>query len=47
MCRYGNESNERANLTLRVPYTKSAEGAAPAEPAVPAEEVQDSIDATV
>lgn len=47
MCRNGNESDERADLTLALVYTKSAEGAAPAEPAVPAEEVQDSLNATV
>jgi hypothetical protein len=39
-----NKSCEGRNLTLRISYTECAEGAAPAEPA---EEVQDSIDATV
>lgn len=47
MRRQGNELREHADLALQVAYTNTAEGAAPAEPAVPAEEVQDSLDATV
>jgi len=47
MCHHGNESDKRGDLMLRVAYTECAEGAAPAEPAVPAEEVQDSLNATV
>lgn len=47
MCSQGNELREHADLALQVAYTNTAEGAAPAEPAVPAEEVQDSLDATV
>lgn len=47
MCSHGNELREHADLTLQVAYTDAAEGAAPAEPAVPAEEVQDSLNATV
>ena len=47
MHRDSNESDERRDLASRVAYTGSAEGAAPAEPAVPAEEVQDSLNATV
>lgn len=47
MCSHGNELREHADLALQVAYTNTAEGAAPAEPAVPAEEVQDSLDATV
>ena len=47
MCRYGNNSDVRTDFMLRVAYTKCAEGAAPAEPAVPAEAVQDSLNATV
>jgi hypothetical protein len=35
MCCHGNESHEREDLTFRVAYTKRAEGAAPAKPAVP------------
>ena len=45
--RESKESDERGDLALRLIYTKSAEGAAPAGPAVPAEEVQDSLNATV
>jgi len=44
MCRHDNQSDERGDLTLQVAYTECAEGAAPAEPA---EEVQDSLNATV
>jgi len=47
MCRHGNQSDGRKDLPPRVAYTKCADGAAPAEPAVPAEEVQDSLNATV
>ena len=46
-CCHGNETDERTDLALRLAYTESAEGAAPAEPAVPAEEVQDLLNATV
>ncbi|HET7107004.1 MAG TPA: polyphosphate kinase 1 [Candidatus Acidoferrum sp.] len=42
-----NGSNRRKKLSSGVAYTGSAEGAAPAEPAVPAEEVQDFLNATV
>jgi hypothetical protein len=42
-----NGSGKSGRLVSGVTYTKSAEGAAPAEPAVPAEEVQDSLNATV
>ena len=47
MCSYGNDSNERTDLALALAYTSCAEGAAPAEPAVPAEEVQESLNATL
>jgi hypothetical protein len=47
MRRDNNESNERTDLTLRLAYTNYVEGAARAEPAVPAEDVQDSLNATV
>ena len=47
MCCHENESDERTNLVSGVAYTKRAEGAAPAEPAVPADDVQDSLNATV
>lgn len=46
MCSYENDSNERTALTLALAYTDYAEGAAPAEPAVPAEDVQESLNAT-
>ena len=42
-----NGSGKAKDLASRVAYTKSAEGAARAEPAVAAEEVQDSSNATV
>jgi polyphosphate kinase len=42
-----NGSSKSGKLASGVPYTMGAEGAAPAEPAVPAEEVQDSLNATV
>lgn len=47
MCCHENESHESEDLTFRVAYTKRAEGAAPAEPVVQPEEVQDSLNATV
>ena len=46
MCSYGNDSSERTYLTRALAYTSWAEGAAPTEPAVPAEEVQEPSDAT-
>jgi hypothetical protein len=46
MCSYGNDSNERTDLATALAYTNCAEGAAPTEPAVPAEEVQEPLDAT-
>jgi polyphosphate kinase len=46
-CGSVNESSKDGKLASGVTYTKGAEGAAPAEPAVPAEEVQDSLNATV
>jgi polyphosphate kinase len=42
-----NGSNKGGKLASGVPYTGGAEGAAPVDPAVPAEEVQDSLNATV
>ena len=39
--------NKKNKLIGGVNYTKTAEGTAPAEPAVPAEDVQDSLNATV
>jgi len=42
-----NGSSQSRKLAPGVTYTSGAEGAAPAEPAVPAEEVQDSLNATV
>ena len=42
-----NGSGMATNLVSRVAQTKGAEGAAPADPVVPAEEVQDSLNATV
>jgi polyphosphate kinase len=42
-----NGSSKSGKLASGVPYTKGAEGAALAEPAVPAEELQDSLNATV
>jgi len=46
-CGSVNRSSKNGKLASGVAYTKGAEGAAPAEPAVPAEEVQDSLNATV
>jgi polyphosphate kinase len=42
-----NGSSKSKKLASGVAYTESAEGAARAEPAVPAEDVQDSLNATV
>jgi polyphosphate kinase len=42
-----NGSSKSKKLTSAVRYTNNAEGAARAEPAVPAEDVQDSLNATV
>jgi hypothetical protein len=47
MRRHDSEPDERGNLKSRLAYTESAEGAPRAKPAVPAEEVQDSLNATV
>jgi hypothetical protein len=47
MHRDSNESDECRDFTLRVAYTECVEGAVHAEPAVPAEDVQDSLNATV
>lgn len=47
MDREPQKTNQLGELPLRVAYTESAEGAARAEPAVPAEEIQDSLNATV
>jgi polyphosphate kinase len=46
-CGSVNGSSKSGKLASGVTYTRGAEGAAPAEPAVPAEEVQDSLNATV
>jgi polyphosphate kinase len=46
-CGSVNGPSKSGKLASSVTYTKGAEGAAPAEPAVPAEEVQDSLNATV
>jgi polyphosphate kinase len=42
-----NGSDRGKETQSKLAYTKGAEGAAPAQPAVPAEEVQDSLNATV
>jgi polyphosphate kinase len=46
-CGSANGPSKSGKLASGITYTKGAEGAAPAEPAVPAEEVQDSLNATV
>jgi polyphosphate kinase len=46
-CGSVNGSSRSGKLASGLTYTRGAEGAAPAEPAVPAEEVQDSLNATV
>ena len=46
-CGSVNGSSRSGKLASGVTYTRGAEGAAPAEPAVPTEEVQDSLNATV